>query len=403
MLVRPPRQATAERLALAGLLALTCALYLWHLDSNRYGNPLQSAAVLAGSGDWTAFLFGSMDGGNAITHDKPAAGCWIMILFVKIFGFSPWSLLIPQALMGVATVATLYLSVRRIAPWPAALLGGTILALTPVSALVFRYNQPDAQMILLMTLAASATLRGLEDGSTRFLALAGVAVGLAFLTKQLEALFVLPGLVAGCLVAWPGRPGQRFLAGLAAAGAMLLACGWWVALIELTHWGPDRVLETLPDDSAEAWEDSTNPTARPRSFTLSDRQASLLAPVLAQDSNRYRWVAATPGLINAARLQLACQAPVMGVGGFNKTDPFPEPQAFRRYVSEGAIHYWLDGGAWHEGPRPTCAREIEHWVRRTFEFRYVHGFRLYDLTRPRLRSERQQATSSPGPLKVCGR
>jgi len=153
--------------------------------------------------------------------------------------------------------------------------------------------------------------------------------------------------------------------------------------IPTNHWSPDRIQETLPDFSAEVCPASTSAPPPARSFTLSDRQANLLTPVLTQDAGRYRWVAATPGLINAARLQLACRAPVMGVGGFNKTDPFPQPQAFRRYVAEGAIHYWFDGGPWEDRPRPTCAQEIERWVRQGFEARYVDGFRLFDLTRPK--------------------
>ncbi|MGQ7298030.1 glycosyltransferase family 39 protein [Quadrisphaera sp. KR29] len=222
-----------ERPALLALLLAAAVTYLVALGSSGWANSFYSAAVQAGSVSWKAFLFGSSDAGNSITVDKPPASLWVMALSVRIFGLSSWSILVPQALMGVATTGVLYAAVRRHFPAGAALLSGVVLLLTPVAALMFRFNNPDALLVLLMTLAASTVLRALESGRTRWLVAAGVLIGLGFLTKQLQVFLVLPALGAAYLFFGPRRVGARVLQLLAAGAAMLVSAGWWVALVEL--------------------------------------------------------------------------------------------------------------------------------------------------------------------------
>jgi 4-amino-4-deoxy-L-arabinose transferase-like glycosyltransferase len=229
---RPP-STRWERPALAGLLLATAVLYLWGLSASGWANSFYAAAAQAGSQSWTAFLYGASDAAGSITVDKPPASLWVMALSVRVFGLSSWSILAPQALMGVATVATLYASIRRRFSPQTALLAGAVLALTPVAALMFRFNNPDALLVLLLTLAAYATLRAVENGRTRWMLLAGALVGLGFLTKQLQAFLVLPGFAVAYLIAAPVSWGRRIRGGLLAVGAMVLAAGWWVALVEL--------------------------------------------------------------------------------------------------------------------------------------------------------------------------
>ncbi|MER5930305.1 glycosyltransferase family 39 protein [Streptomyces sp. NPDC002054] len=222
-----------ERPALAALLLGTAALLLWNLSASGYANSFYSAAVQAGSESWKAFFFGSSDAGNSITVDKPPAALWPMALSVRLFGLGSWQILLPQALMGVGTTAVLYASVRRqFGPGPA-LLSGTVFALTPVAALMFRFNNPDALLTLLLTVAVYCVLRALEGAATRWLVWAGVAFGLAFLTKTLQAFVILPPLAVLYAVCAPTRLrrrlGQLGLAGL----AMVVAGGWWVAVVEL--------------------------------------------------------------------------------------------------------------------------------------------------------------------------
>ncbi|MFC5502872.1 glycosyltransferase family 39 protein [Lysinimonas soli] len=222
-----------ERPALLGLLALAALLYLWDLSSSGWANSFYSAAAQAGSVNWEAFFYGSSDAGNSITVDKPPASLWLMALSVRIFGLSSFSILLPEALMGVATVGVLYATLRRRFSAGTALLGGAVLALTPVAALMFRFNNPDALLVLLLSLAAYFTLRGVEDGRIRWVLWAGVMVGLGFLTKQLQVFLILPALVGVYLLASPRKLGIRLLHLLAALGALLVSAGWWVAIVEL--------------------------------------------------------------------------------------------------------------------------------------------------------------------------
>ncbi len=139
-------------------------LYLWNLAVSGWANPFYAAAAQAGSKSWTAFLYAASDAAASITVDKPPVSIWAMALSVRLFGLSSWSILVPQALLGVATVGVLYATVRRRHPAGVALLAGATLALTPVAALMFRFDNPDAMLVLLLTLAAAAVLRAVEDG-----------------------------------------------------------------------------------------------------------------------------------------------------------------------------------------------------------------------------------------------
>jgi len=222
-----------ERPALLGLLALAALLYLWNLSASGWANSFYSAAAQAGSVNWEAFFYGSSDAGNSITVDKPPASLWLMALSVRMFGLSSFSILLPEALMGVATVGVLYAALRRRFSAGTALLGGAVLALTPVAALMFRFNNPDALLVLLVTLAAYFTLRAIDDGKLRWMLWAGVMVGLGFLTKQLQVLLIVPPIALAFLWASPLKIGKRLLHGLAALGAMVVSAGWWVAIVEL--------------------------------------------------------------------------------------------------------------------------------------------------------------------------
>jgi 4-amino-4-deoxy-L-arabinose transferase-like glycosyltransferase len=233
---RPDEPAWA-RPALLVLLAATAALYLWNLSASGYANDYYAAAVQAGTQSVKAWLFGSLDAGNAITVDKPPAALWVMTASARIFGFSSWSLLVPQALEGVAAVGLLYGAVRRWAGVPAGLLAGAALALTPAAVLMFRFDNPDALLTLLLVAAAYAVVRATDAvgvrASTWWLVAAGVAVGFGFLTKMGQALLVVPALGLVYLVAGPTRLRTRLVQLLAALGAMVVSAGWFIALVEL--------------------------------------------------------------------------------------------------------------------------------------------------------------------------
>ncbi|MEW1689860.1 ArnT family glycosyltransferase [Streptomyces sp. NPDC091265] len=229
---RPEDPRWARPAFLAMLLVITAA-YLWNLSSSGYANSFYSAAAQAGSQSWKAFFFGSLDSANAITVDKPPATLWPMALSVRILGLSSWAILIPQVLMATATAGVLYAAVRRRFSAAAGLITMAVFALTPVAALMFRFNNPDALLALLMTVTVYCVLRAMENGRTKWLVWAGVAVGLAFLSKTLQAFLILPPLAVLYGVFAPVPVRRRFgQLGLSAL-AMVVSGGWWVAIVEL--------------------------------------------------------------------------------------------------------------------------------------------------------------------------
>ncbi|WP_330182675.1 glycosyltransferase family 39 protein [Nocardia sp. NBC_01503] len=227
------RATRGECLALAVLLVGTAAAYLWNLTASGWANSFYAAAVQSGARSWKAFFFGSSDWADAITVDKTPASFWPMELSARVFGFSSASMLVPQVLIGVASVALLWALVRRYFGANAGLLAGLVLAVTPVAALMFRYNNPDALLVLLMIAAVWAMLRGLEDGRWRWLVLCGLFVGFGFLAKQLQVLLVLPALASAYLFAGPPKLGKRIAQLFAAGAAMVIGAGWWVLIAQL--------------------------------------------------------------------------------------------------------------------------------------------------------------------------
>ncbi|MFE4817811.1 glycosyltransferase family 39 protein [Streptomyces sp. NPDC056704] len=228
-----PEDPRWVRPAFLALLVATGLLYLYNLSASGYANSFYSAAVQAGSQSWKALFFGSLDSANAITVDKPPASLWPMALSVRIFGLNSWAILVPEVLMGVATVGVLYGALRRRFSPAAGLIAGAVLALTPVAALMFRFNNPDAMLALLMTVTIYCVIRALEDGRTKWLVWAGVAVGFAFLAKTLQAFLILPPLAVVYAVCAPVRLKKRFAQLGLSAVAMVVAGGWWVAIVEL--------------------------------------------------------------------------------------------------------------------------------------------------------------------------
>ncbi|MFJ4629583.1 ArnT family glycosyltransferase [Streptomyces sp. NPDC088847] len=228
-----PEDPRWVRPAFWSMLLATGLLYLFDLSASGYSNSFYSAAVQAGSKSWKAFLFGSLDAGNAITVDKPSAFLWPMEISVRIFGLNSWAILVPEVLMGVGTVAVVYAAVRRRHSPQAGLIAGAVLALTPVAALMFRFNNPDAALALLMATACYLVVRALEDGRTKWLVWAGVAIGFAFLSKTLQAFLILPPLAIVYAVCAPVSVKKRFAQLGLATGALVVAAGWWVALVEL--------------------------------------------------------------------------------------------------------------------------------------------------------------------------
>ncbi|HEY2217012.1 MAG TPA: glycosyltransferase family 39 protein, partial [Solirubrobacteraceae bacterium] len=188
--------ARLPRAELSALMLLAAVLNLWALSKNGWANDYYSAAVRSMSSSWHNFLYASADPSGVMTVDKPPLALWVQSLSVRVFGYHPLSMLVPQALMGMASVALVYDLVRRWFGRVGGFAAGLALALTPISVAISRHNNPDALLVLCSTAAIWFAVRATEDGRTRWLVLAGVCVGLGFETKLAIALVVVPGIAA---------------------------------------------------------------------------------------------------------------------------------------------------------------------------------------------------------------
>ncbi|HEY2812488.1 MAG TPA: glycosyltransferase family 39 protein [Acidimicrobiales bacterium] len=229
----PPAEADPSwaKPCLIALLVGTALLYLWALGDSGWANSFYSAAVQAGTKSWRAFFFGSSDASNFITVDKPPASLWVMEISARIFGVNSWSILVPQALEGVAAVGVLYAAVKRWFGAGAGLIAGLVLALTPAAALMFRFNNPDALLTLLLVGSAYALTRAIERGNTLWLVTAGALIGFGFLTKMLQAFLVVPGFTLVYLVAANAPLRRRIWQVAIAAVAVLVSSFWWVVAV----------------------------------------------------------------------------------------------------------------------------------------------------------------------------
>ena len=173
-------------------------------------------------------MYGSLDAGGVMTVDKPPMALWVQALSVRVFGFSSLAMLVPQALMGVASVGLVYDLVRRRFGRAGGFAGGAVLALTPIAVAVSRHNNPDALLVLCVVGALWGVVRALEDGRVRWLVVAGACVGLGFEVKMGAALLVVPGAVRGLAVGRAAQPCPRRVRGRrgdARRGAVLAGAG----------------------------------------------------------------------------------------------------------------------------------------------------------------------------------
>ena len=229
------KSSFGEMAAFGGLLLFTSIFYLWNLTINGMANSYYAAAAQAASTSWLAWLFGSLDAANFVSVDKPPISMMIMGLFGRLFGFSSWSMLLPHALAGIATVALVYLVVRRWYGARAGLIAGVVMALTPAAALMFRFNNPDSFLTLFLTASAYSFLRAFEgDKPVLWLSLAGLFTGFAFNTKMLQGLLLLPIMtIIYISFARPKFTTRMWHLGVAGI-ATIVSTFWWSILVWLT-------------------------------------------------------------------------------------------------------------------------------------------------------------------------
>src|SRR3954454_15330075 len=233
--LRPALAITGgKRPELAALLVLAAVLNLWALDQNGWANDYYSAAVRSMASSWHNFLYGSFDPSGVMTVDKPPLALWVQALSVKAFGFNSLAILVPQALMGIGSVALVYDLTRRRFGRVAGAVAGLVLAFTPMTVAISRHNNPDALLVLCSVAALWFLVRGLEDGSTKWLVWCGGMVGLGFETKMAVALMVVPGIAATWMWVAPRGRVKALKQLLAGGAAMVVVGGAWPVLVALT-------------------------------------------------------------------------------------------------------------------------------------------------------------------------
>jgi 4-amino-4-deoxy-L-arabinose transferase-like glycosyltransferase len=224
----------AHHLALAAVLALSAIVNTHRLSQNGYGNIFYSAGDKSMLRSLHNFFFVSFDPGGLVTVDKPPLGLWVQAASAELFGFSPLSLLLPEAILGVLAVLLLYRALAwRIGGW-AGVAGALALAVFPSFVAVSRTTNVDTLLIVLMILACDAGVRAAETGRLRTLIYSGVLIGLAFNTKTLAAYLAVPGIALAVLLCGRGALTRRLVALLAAGAAMVVVSFAWMAVVELT-------------------------------------------------------------------------------------------------------------------------------------------------------------------------
>lgn len=225
-----------SRPALWGVLAAAFALYAWALSGDA--NAYYAAAIRSGTTSWKAFFFGALDAGSFITVDKPPLALWVMGLSARIFGYGTYSMLLPQAVAGAATVALVHSAVRRgLGPGPyahaAALVAAVVMTLTPITVAINRDNNPDTLLVLLLVAAGWCCLEALRAGRPRLLLVCALLVGLAFHTKMLQAYVAVPAFALAYLVCARTPLVRRFGHLLAAGTVLVAASAWWMVIVDL--------------------------------------------------------------------------------------------------------------------------------------------------------------------------
>lgn len=305
------RCGAGELAALLAILGLALLLRLWGLEQNGWGAEYYSAAVRSMAESWHNFFFVAFDPEGFISVDKPPLALWLQVACVKLFGYAPPSLLVPQAAMGTVAVALVFHLVRRRFGVGAGLLAALFLAVTPVAVAVNRSNNMDTCLLLLLLLAAWALLKAAESGRRALLLLAMVFVGLAFNVKMLAAFVVLPTFFLAYLACAP-LPWRRRVVDLMLAALVVAAVALpWVLAYDLT---PPEQRPYVGSSARNAMLELVVGHNALGRFVMRDRRAEDgAAPDAAAEAGRARFasrlfVRAPTGPLRLAEGRLAAQA-----------------------------------------------------------------------------------------------
>ena len=309
-----------QRIALAAILLASIFMNFYQLGQNGYANSYYAAAIRSMLDSWHNFFFVSFDPGGFVTVDKPPLGFWLQAASAKIFGFSPLSIFLPQALAGVLSVFLLYVLVRRHFGVTAGLLAALALAISPISVVTNRNNTIDSTLVLVLLLGAWAVMCAAETGKLRWLLLCAVWIGLGFNIKMMEAYLVVPAFGLLYLLASPRRVWVR-IAHLALALLLMVVLSLsWVVAVDLTPASQRPYVGSTQDNSEISLAIGYNGVQRLLgSFGGGNRNNSNNAqPPTSSSTNN---PGATSGIQNGTSGTSSSNQPPQGFGGDNGRFP----------------------------------------------------------------------------------
>ncbi|EHI99801.1 glycosyl transferase family 39 [Clostridium sp. DL-VIII] len=185
---------TKENISVSLILILSAILNFANIGIEGYGNNYYAAGVKSMTLSLKNFFFVSFDPGSFVTIDKPPMGFWIQAIFAKIFGFSGWSILLPQGLAGVISVYLIYYLVKMSFGSLAGIISAVCLAVTPVFVAASRNNTIDNLLVVTLLFACLAITKAAEHGKARYLYISLVLIGIGFNIKMLEAYMIGPAI-----------------------------------------------------------------------------------------------------------------------------------------------------------------------------------------------------------------
>jgi 4-amino-4-deoxy-L-arabinose transferase-like glycosyltransferase len=239
-----------RELPIIAIATLAAVLNAWGLSSVGWGNAYYAAAVRSMSQNWHTFVYNGLDSSGFVSVDKPPLSLWVQTLFVKVFGYSPIRVLLPQVIAGTVAVVVLYLGVRSVWGRSAGLIAAAGLAVTPINVMVNHSNNTDSFLVFVMVCAAALAIRAARDGSLRWLIAAAAVAGSAMTAKMLAGVPVLPGVLVAYLWCAP-RPWRTRLWHTAVAGVVMAIAGlWWFTLVDLTPKTSRPYVGSSPTNSA---------------------------------------------------------------------------------------------------------------------------------------------------------
>ena len=173
---------------------LSFFLNFYDIYKYGYGNEYYACAVKSMSLNFKNFFFASFDPSGMVSVDKPPLGLWIQTIFVVLFGYSGYSLILPQALCGTGCCILIYLIISNNHNKICGLISSFIFSIIPSVVVVSRNNTMDMQLIFTLLLAVFYFFKYINLAKSLYLFVSAILIGLAFNIKMLQAYIILPSL-----------------------------------------------------------------------------------------------------------------------------------------------------------------------------------------------------------------